>query len=552
MPDTQAPAQLDPAAFSILCQISGQNEPVHYTNAPEEDVEMRETATPPTRRLLGLVTKNIRLPKANDDDGDLSALSVPSPGGIFASFDGSGKECPDAQLTPTTGIATEFYRTPFPAQLNPGTQSLTSTSLTEPEPATARKITFLPAEVQSTAAPDLDRTEQWLSVQCAKPKEPVRAANALAAAEVSPSTLCVHSGIFWEGWRHMKHSQHPRDAFQHRQARVEAEHVMRTSCNEFHVEQLKGNMGGCLIPSGPISGLSKASDDKKKMNSRVDQERRALEWMQSSAWAISAQEVFNGGQLLISLKGRKNLNILDLAGQAYCGWAWSVAAEHPDASVFTVTTDKTAYTLDGPANHSFITAQKLWQLPFKDDTFDAISARNLYVHLRTMWPKGQAADEWDLTLRECLRVLKCGGTFEFSLLDADLVHPQAAGHALGVEFAFNLKTRGYDPCATKSFLSRLKSAGFVGIKRAWMVLPVADVVPQWTDSGKYPASNEAGHIDPNGEIRYYEPPVTGSTKDVRAMTGLIGARMWEQWILKLNSEMGRSEERCLEGIAKAL
>ena len=36
------------------------------------------------------------------------------------------------------------------------------------------------------------------------------------------------------------------------------------------------------------------------------------------------------------------------------------------------------------------------------------------------------------------------------------------------------------------------------------------------------------------------------------MTGLVGARMWEQWILRLNGEMGRSEERCLEGVAKAL
>ena len=59
-------------------------------------------------------------------------------------------------------------------------------------------------------------------------------------------------------------------------------------------------------------------------------------------------------------------------------------------------------------------------------------------------------------------------------------------------------------------------------------------------------------IGPNGEVESYEAPVTGSPKDVRAMTGLVGARMWEQWMLKLNSEMGRSEERCLEGVAKAL
>ena len=50
----------------------------------------------------------------------------------------------------------------------------------------------------------------------------------------------------------------------------------------------------------------------------------------------------------------------------------------------------------------------------------------------------------------------------------------------------------------------------------------------------------------------YEPPVTGSTKDVRAITGLVGARAWEQWILKLAGEMGREEEECLENVGRAL
>ena len=108
-----------------------------------------------------------------------------------------------------------------------------------------------------------------------------------------------------------------------------------------------------------------------------------------------------------------------------------------------------------------------------------------------------------------------------------------------------------------------------------MVLPVADVLPRWTDAGKTPGSTSSTSstatvtrddyfgadavgeraIGPNGsvvQLNHYEPPVTGSTKDVRAMTGLVGARMWEQWMLKLNSEMGRSEERCLEGVSKSL
>ena len=88
-----------------------------------------------------------------------------------------------------------------------------------------------------------------------------------------------------------------------------------------------------------------------------------------------------------------------------------------------------------------------------------------------------------------------------------------------------------------------------------MVLPAADVLPRWTDSGKSTsdsASTAERSIGPNGEVQNYEAPITGSTRDVRAMTGIIGARMWEQWMVKLNGEMGRNEDRCLEGVAKAL
>jgi hypothetical protein len=101
-----------------------------------------------------------------------------------------------------------------------------------------------------------------------------------------------------------------------------------------------------------------------------------------------------------------------------------------------------------------------------------------------------------------------------------------------------------------------------------MLLPVADVSPTWTDSGKSSASSNstitatATHgdyfaesersIGENGAVVTYEPPVTGSTKDVRAITGLVGARQWEQWILKLAGEMGREEEECLESVGRAL
>ena len=471
--------------------------------------------------------------------------------------------------------------------------------------------------IQQNASANFDRTQLWLNAQCdymkavceedsdfaetfkdvedVVPKTPeqispvsagtspskksVRFVDAVVDATDAQKTVAmekkrvspIHDGTFWEGWRYTKRSQRARDVFQHRQARVEAEHVARTSCHKQHTDQLKGKYEITSTqrpaPSRPISTMLPATtdDDKKEVIQRAERERQALEQMQTSSWHLSAQKEINGGKLLTSpivqtFKGRKDARVLDLAGQVHCNWAWDVALQHPDAAVYTtVSSDAEAHvaesTLEGPANHYVVAAPKTWELPFEDNYFDVISARNLYAHLKTTWPKGQAADEWDLTLRECLRCLKPGGYLEFDLLDAELVHPESAAQALGVEFAFNLKTRGYDPTSGKNFLPRLKRAGFQSIKRAWMVLPVADVLPRWTDSGKSAsdaASTVEKSIGPNGEVESYEPAITGSTKDVRAMTGLVGARMWEQWMLKLNTETGRSEERCLEGVAKAL
>jgi len=376
----------------------------------------------------------------------------------------------------------------------------------------------------------------------------------------------IHDGTFWQGWRHTKNSQRARDVFQHRQARAEAEHVKRTSCITKHVDQLQGKYEIKSLerpaPSRPISDLigNPQEDDKKAVIERAERERQALDQMQSSSWHVSAQREISGGKLITSpvvqtFRGRKDVRILDLGGQVHCSWAWNVALEHPDATVYTtVSSDAEVHvaesTLEGPANHFVLAAPQPWQIPFDDCHFDVISARNLHANLKTIHPQGKATDEWDLTLRECLRCLKPGGYLEFNLLDAELVNPEPAGQALGVEFAFKLKTRGYDPCSGRTFMPRLKRAGFLEIKRAWMVLPVADVIPRWTDAGKVTEVEKT--IGLNGEINIYEPTVSGSTKDVRAVTGMVGARMWEQWMLKLNCEMGRDASHSLAGVGKAL
>nr|POF26280.1 u6 snrna-associated sm-like protein lsm2 [Quercus suber] len=641
-----APIRLDPSAFSVLQHINGEEE--HETvemviEVPQDAIsEMREIVeSPPITGRFKLDTQNLQPASVEEADDELSALSVPSPGGFFASLDSSVRRTWSGTETPTTSTATSFYDVPFRASRATQLPTSTATSFynvpwktrpenpiehtialasptSEQDPVTARKVLFSPSDVilevdeidetydeklQQTAAATIDRTALWLTAQndymdavCSEdevidsfkdiedavPKtpdqvSPVSAAN-LSDKKTVPSGADkqssekrispIHDGTFWEGWRHAKRSERARDVFQQRQIRAEAEHVRRTSCSKRHVEQLQGRFSISAAKEAAAKSTSPSifptyvDDERQQVIARAGRERQALEQLRGSAWHESARSEVNGGTLLTSpivssFKGRKDVKILDLAGQVHCSWAWTVAADHPDAEVYTtVASDAEAHvagsSLDGPLNHFVLAAPRTWELPFEDNFFDVISARNLYSYLRTLWPKGKPADEWDLTLRECLRVLKPGGYLEYDLLDAELVHPEDKAQALGVEFAFNLKTRGYDPCAGKSFLPRLKRAGFGSIKRAWMILPVADVLPRWTDTGK--RASQAGFeciIGPNGEVQKYEAAVTGSTKDVRALTGLVGARVWEQWMLKLNSEMGRSEERCLEGVAFA-
>ena len=653
----EPPVQLNPSSIDLLQHINSETQfdqqHVVLEVSEENTAEMREIVdSPPITGRFRIDTHNLCPPTAEDADDELSALSVPSPGGFFASLDSTmaRKTWAGVEPTPTTSTATEFYGVPFRSTRNSALTTSTATSfydvpwsarpgnpvehvvsLASPtstqDPVTARKIVFSPTDVvaevdeidetygdtlQQSASANIDRTQLWLSAQTTymaaiceedevassfhnvedvSPKTPEQASPASTFESPSkksvrfaeaPSMLLkdnlttiedrrispIHDGTFWEAWRHNKRSQRARDVFQHRQARAEAEHVRRVSVPKQHADQLQGKFETTAAdrpaPARPVSNLLPVApeDEKKELLATVERERQALEQIQSSAWQLAAQREVNGGKLLTSpivssFKGRKDVRILDLAGQVHCSWAWTVAEEHPNATVYTtVSSDAEAHvlasSLDGPSNHRVVTSPKLWELPFDSEYFDVISARNLYNHLKTIWPKGCAADEWDLTLRECLRCLKPGGYLEFDLLDAELVHTDAVSQALGVEFAFNLKTRGYDPCAGKSFLPRLKRAGFRDIKRAWMVLPVADVVPRWNDSGKTGAACSERFITTDGTVQQFDPPLTGSTVDVRAMTGLVGARMWEQWMLKLNNEMGRPEKRVMDDVAKAL
>ncbi|CAK4032029.1 methyltransferase domain-containing [Lecanosticta acicola] len=656
----EPPVQLDRSAINLLHQISGEKHDDIQDSVIESPDQAREEMreileSPPVTGIFRIDTSCLAPSDPNDAEDELSALSIPSPGGFFASLDSTvAREAWTVNdNAPTTSTASEFYGVPFRSPHSSGLPTSTATSFynlpwnSRPEnpvehvvsvasptstqaPITARKIIFSPTDVihevdeidetysdaiQQNASANVDRTQMWLSAQkaymeavcedhqvCtdfedvadaipttpeqtspvssehsspskksvrfnekpAMPTIPETEASPVENKRISP----IHDGTFWEAWRHTKRSQRARDVFEHRQARAEAEQVKRVSLQKQHTDQLTGQYAITNAerpsPQRPISSFlpMAAEDEKKEEIAQADRERQALEQLQSSSWHIDAQKEVNGGKLLTSpivqsFKGRKDVRVLDLAGQAHCSWAWTVALEHPNAAIYTtVSSDAEAHvaSLEGPSNHFVTTSPKLWELPFESKYFDVVSARNLYSHLKTIWPKGHAADEWDLTLRECLRVLKPGGYLEFDLLDAELVHADAATQALGVEFSFSLKTRGYDPCSGKNFLPRLKRAGFCEIKRAWMVLPVADAVPRWSDLGKPSGGVSATErsISVDGTVSEFQPPLTGSTKDVRAMTGLVGARMWEQWMIKLNNETGRSEKKVLHEVAKAL
>jgi len=249
-------------------------------------------------------------------------------------------------------------------------------------------------------------------------------------------------------------------------------------------------------------------------------QQSALEQITPVSWNVEATKFLNGGTLLTSPtgkmfgKGAKG-RLLDLGGVASCDWAWQVAFEYPNSTVHTVFTadQPISNSFTSPRNHKQSVVDHLWKLSFPDNYFDCISARNVYSLLRT--------DEYDLCLKECMRVLRPGGYIEFALLDSDLIKAGRLGTTLSFEFSSSLKSRGYDPTPTKTWLRRLRNAGFGQVRRAWLVLPMSQV----------------------------SATVEGSTADASHITGMVGSWAWERWMQKLQNEMGNDGKQWLELVA---
>jgi SAM-dependent methyltransferase len=280
------------------------------------------------------------------------------------------------------------------------------------------------------------------------------------------------------------------DVFIHRQPRFEALQAQRVCLRDAHRNQLLGKFQLSVVPQSAkkrmstnvVRGDDVVVDDPEKL--RADKEAEALSQMHLATWQVAATKLLNGGRLISAPVGKRlarqsymavtpdglsrdRARILDLGGQGACDWAWHAALQYPNTKIYTVTTKSIRQlsnsNIRGPPNHRQVAVATLSKLPFDDDQFDLISARELHAVLKLSGENG--ADEWDACLRECMRVLKPGGYLEFGLLDADIVNAGPLGNAKAVEFSFALQTLGYDPNPTRSFLGRLTAAGFDEVRR---------------------------------------------------------------------------------------
>lgn len=465
-------------------------------------------------------------------------------------------------------------------------------------------------EIQKAAENSLDRTSVWLAAQSSymaalretnplnevgrditigskrisrhlrndsldsPMKKAVRFLETETAKREKSSENDLHQGdsIYYHAFQHISADVEAQDAFRNRQERCDAVQASRNCLPHEHLDRLQGKYSITRAdrpaPPRPISMFSGKETDEteqtveQKAISRVERERQALEQLNTSMWIVEASRFLNAGKLLnspaVKNLGNKSHNddsstagmrILDLGGLPNCDWAWHCACEYQNSKVYTATTDAHLIndSIRGPSNHRCNLVSKLWQLPYPDNHFDGISARSLFTYLKTEKPLGQALDEYDLCLHESLRCLKPGGYLEFFLLDSELINSGSRGTAVSVEFGFNLKTRGYDPSPTKNWLGRLRRAGFDDIKRAWTFLPMGAPQKSLPELPETPPPDVATY---NAKVAEAVRGPVGSTADAANVAGLLGSWAWEQWMLKLQMEMGK--EQLLEGVGAVL
>jgi hypothetical protein len=593
-----SPVQLHPQALQTLDCLTGAE--VDGESSMTYVAEMREIAE--QRPQLGL---NVDLAPTEVDSAELSALSIPSPGGFFSRLEPSTRHAwlPTPVEQPSTTIAERFYNVPWVDTTGPLEQVVDydlEDSHTEGPPTARWNPLVSPksvlsgrqsADLQTTeivldsteynehyqeelrevSTANLDRTSLWLQSQLggfsgkdedlsngplsaplpssknasissidsmlpSTPAKSVRFASESTPVEsVEEEASAPKDSVFVHSFEHLNATRKASDAFVNRKTRTEALRLDRKCLFTSHLNRLEGKYEvqsqDRVGSSRPVSDFftGEVSDESDAI-AIATRERRALEQVKPIAWNLEATKMLNGGTLLTSPTGKlfpkvDNGRVLDLGGQASCDWAWEVAIEHPNSTVHTVFTDEQSVnsSIESPSNHKQMRVPNLWTLPYPNDHFHLISARNLFTLLKTDKPTGRGSDEYDLCLRECMRVLKPGGYLEFALVDADIIGAGRQASALSVEFCFNLKTRGYDSTPTKQWLPRLRRAGFSQVRRAWLTLPLTQSADR-----------------------------EGSTADASHISGLVGSWAWERWMLKLHKEMGKDADHLLEGVPAAM
>ncbi|KAI5819228.1 hypothetical protein BZA77DRAFT_350824 [Pyronema omphalodes] len=306
--------------------------------------------------------------------------------------------------------------------------------------------------------------------------------------------------------------------------------------------------------------------------------REASEEIMTSLWALMAGRWLNFGKMIFSpaheilvQAGRRKRGtmrpesavvaailekkeppqerrrVLDLGGMPVADWGWHCALDYPAVKVYTVTqrTPATATSptsplspsgptaFSGPKNHRHITVDRLYRLPFPDNHFDVVSARTLFLILRTTssTPASSDDDEYTRCLSECMRVLKPGGYFEYTLFDAAAINAGPIASNLFGKFSASLQASGRDPEPTAKWIPRLYQAGFTDIMRSWILMPLAPAVVK----PKVPRKDGEDSRDIEEEVRrkmegWETGGIQGSTKDVAAVAGLLTGWVWEKWV----------------------